>query len=50
MVKEKRNDDNNEYSNKQQQKTLKDIKKRNPLNWGVLDLPESVQHKDTPEE
>ncbi|WP_180960132.1 hypothetical protein [Neobacillus cucumis] len=49
MEKEQTNNINKEDVKGQNQNLLSDIKKKNPLNWGVLDVAESVQHRDCKE-
>ncbi|WP_176541280.1 MULTISPECIES: hypothetical protein [unclassified Bacillus (in: firmicutes)] len=49
MVKEKNNQSIDDNTTGQQKKTLDDIKKKSPMNWGVLDFAESV-HQNTRED
>ena len=50
MVNEKNNQSNDLTTTGQQKKTLDDIKKKSPMNWGILDIAESVQHQNTSED
>ncbi|MBT2655637.1 hypothetical protein J7E81_10395 [Bacillus sp. ISL-18] len=50
MVKEKKNLSNDNSNSGQHQKTLDEIKRKSPMDWGVLDLAEAVQHQTTNEE
>ncbi|MEH7119260.1 hypothetical protein V7128_17865 [Neobacillus vireti] len=44
MAKDRMSEENNGPAKGQNRKTLDDIKKKNPLNWGVIDMAESVHH------
>ncbi|MEH7545348.1 hypothetical protein [Neobacillus vireti] len=50
MVNEKNNQSVDDNTTGQHKKTLDDIKKKSPMNWGVLDIAESVQHQNTRED
>jgi hypothetical protein len=50
VVKEKMNQSNDDNKSGQHKKTLDDIKKKSPMDWGVLDLAESVQHQTAEED
>jgi len=50
LAKEKINQSNDQTTQGHHKKTLKDVKQKNPLNWGVLDLVESVQQKEVRED
>jgi len=50
LEKDRMSKENNDPATEQNRKTLDDIKKKNPLNWGVLDMAESVQHSPSRED
>ena len=50
MAKEKMNPSNDNNNSEQHKKTLDEMKKKSPMDWGVLDLAESVLHRTTREE
>ncbi|MEH7097154.1 hypothetical protein [Neobacillus vireti] len=50
LVKEKMNPRNENNNSGQHQKTLDEIKKKSPMDWGVIDFAESVQHQTIREE
>ncbi|MEH7415527.1 hypothetical protein V7266_09630 [Neobacillus drentensis] len=50
MVKEQKSQSNVDTTTGQHKKTLDDIKKKSPMDWGVLDFAESVQHQNTRED
>lgn len=50
VIKMKKNESNKPNRNEKRTNLLKKMKYNNPLNWGVLDLVESVQESKTRKE